>query len=86
MSLPLTVRVRAKGDGRLRAVAPDGHTLLPRYVGRGGTDLAPLPNGEPVPAQREADGSLSPSSPMLRAALFAGDLEIVTTFAEEPVQ
>ena len=85
MSDPLTVRVRAKGDGRLRAMDAAGN-LLPRYVGRGGTDLAPLALGEAVPAQREADGSLAPSSPMLRAALFAGDLEIVTTPAEEPVQ
>ena len=85
MSEPLTVRVRAKGDGRLRAMDAAGN-LLPRYVGRGGSDLAPLALGEAVPAQREADGSLAPSSPMLRSALFAGDLEIVPTPAEEPVQ
>lgn len=83
MSLPLTVRVRAKGDGRLRAMDAAGN-LLARYVGRGGSDLAPLAAGEAVPAQREADGSLSPADPMLRAALFAGDLEIVTP-SEEPV-
>lgn len=75
MPEPLTVRVRAKGDGRLRAVAADGRTLLSRYVGRDANG-DPLAFGEPVAAQREGD-ELLPADAMLRRAVLDGDLEVV---------
>lgn len=75
MSEPLTVRVRAKGDGRLRAVDADGHTLLARYVGRDANG-APLALGEPVPAMCDGD-DLMPANAMLRRAVLDGDLEVV---------
>lgn len=81
MSEPLTVRVRAKGDGRLRAVAADGATLLSRYVGRDASG-APLALGEPVPALRDGE-DLLPANAMLRRAVLDGDLEVVATAPEE---
>lgn len=81
MTDSLTVRVRAKGDGRLRAVAADGHTLLSRYVGRDASG-APLALGEPVAAVRDGE-DLMPANAMLRRAVLDGDLEVVALSSEE---
>jgi len=79
MADTLTVRVRAKGNGLLRATNAAGD-LLPRYVGRG-ADGAPMP--DPVPAHREPGGSLLPADAMLRRALLDGDLELVADETKE---
>jgi len=81
MTETLTVRVRAKGDGRLRAVAADGRTLLSRYVGRDANG-APLAGGEPVAAVHDGE-ALLPADALLRRAVLDGDLEVVAPALEE---
>ena len=73
MAEVLTVRVRAKGGGVLRAMDAAGNPL-PSYVGRG-ADGAPMPTA--LPAHREPDGTLVPVDATLRRALQDGDLERV---------
>ena len=76
----LTVRVRAKGTGRLYAAGPTG-ALTARCIGRDANG-APLALGEPVAAVRDGDG-LIPADAMLRRAVLDGDLEVVAPAPEE---
>jgi hypothetical protein len=79
---PLTIRVRGVVGRGLLALDARGLPLHPqRYLGCDGAGM-PLPEGEPIAAQRTATGELVPVGYEFRNALACGDLERVAETTE----